>query len=200
GLAQRWGTSDSGVGGVIGSVPLQVTGVLGFYSEAHTLRLLAGDSQAALRHLETGIMAGSPSKDYWREACPLSEWTWPVIFVRPNLVGRIYACIIGFSWDIYLGRTGQAMDRLAATNIVFAARQFKQKQGRWPTQESDLVPAYLKAWPTSALGGQPLRWLDDKSGILILGDDGKKLCEPSQWCRLPFDPPAPVAQASKRVR
>lgn len=199
GLAGLWGTPDFGSGGVIENVPLKVWNVLGFYSRPHTLRLLAGDTQTALLNLDTGIMASSSSKDYWAQVCSVGDWKWPVVFVR-NPVGRLFTCLIGFSWDPYLGRIGQAMDRLSATQVILAARRFKHQHGRWPAQETDLVPAYLKAWPMSALDGQPLRWLDDKTGVLVLGDDGKKPCEPHQWCRFAFAPAAPVAKATASVR
>lgn len=191
-------TDDKAPGFValVWSLPQPVAISLGQYSRAHTLRLFAGDIQPALQQLETGLLAGTASTDYWHQVCPTrnrDEWSWLSIFVRPNPVGHTLACAGDYGWDLYLSRTGQAMDRLAATHVILAARRFKQKEGRWPTTEKDIAPAYLPTWPTSALDGQPLRWLEDKSGILILGEDGKSPCEASQWCRLPFDPPAPVA-------
>ena len=107
----------------------------------------------------------------------------------PNARGRSYVC------DMYPGQYarftawfGQIIDQVEATRVILAARQFYRKNKRWPTKESDLVPSFLKAWPVSALNGQPIRWQEDMMGVILLDVDGKRAC-----CQLPFVSPPPVS-------
>jgi hypothetical protein len=158
-----------------------------YYNENHTRWLMTRGYLDGLSHLESwklGAAFAQPSSlhcDFGQHAV---EW-----IINP--IGRNLACVSVVNWPAYNSRMGQAMDMVEATRVVIAARRFYHAQKRWPTQEAELVPAYLKIWPTSALDGQPLRWLDDRSGVALLDLDGKTICK-TDACRVPFNTPQPL--------
>lgn len=161
--------------------------LIGTYSKARTRQLYLRGQRELLNYLDKGRLGSSFAvpihADCESEPKGLIHW----IKWLPNAIGRRIVCEL--SLIEYGARFGQTMDQVEATRVVVAARRFRQKHSRWPTQETELVPTYLKEWPKSALDGEPLRWLEDKSGVRVLGRDGKGPCvEKFVLCEFRFEP------------
>lgn len=180
------------------NVPPSVWNALGLYSPSHTHRLLADRARFVLAEVTKGNVV-NPSlglAEHIGEMCDESlRW------VR-NPLGRALVCeSVPLNLMEYAARTGVSADRVAAMKVVLAARRFKQKTGRWPVEEQDLVPAYLPAWPVSVLDRQPIRWMADRRGVQMLKEDGKTLCDETEpFCLFLFEPPAAVRPMSKPVK
>lgn len=170
---------------------------LGLYSVDHTLRLAATREQGSLHHLTRGKLGSAYSViDF--AAC---DWDamGPIKWIH-NPIGRYLVFLSCNPADPpllrYIGQTGQTIDRVEATRVVIAARRFWLRHRRWPTQAADLVPAFLKEWPKSALDGQPLRWMDNRNGVYVLTPDGNSPCKEDESCRFPFEPSQPIPIAT----
>lgn len=170
--------------------------MIGLYNREDTKRLwLKTVYRPTLNHLENGKLGASffvRSEEIDRN-CFRSWFIWSVIH---NGIGRIFVCMEALDADVprwlpYVAQIGERMDIIQATRIVLAARRFNREQKRWPTLEAELVPAYLKTWPISALDGQPLRWLEDRTGVVLLKPDGITMCR-EESCRFPFKTPQPL--------
>jgi hypothetical protein len=177
------------IGGSVGDSELlamhpTLAQALGLYSTDRTWREYQAPLRAAVGHIESGRLGGvvfkapadcaSLARDEPRSGGAADRIIAPVREVgrwwEPNIIGRLYFCAL--EETRHLKREayefGLTMDQVDATRVVLAARRFRHAQGRWPAREADLVPRYLGSWPVSALNGQPLRWLPDKSGVKIV--------------------------------
>lgn len=172
-------------------MPPSVIRALGLYDRDHSLRLAAAASRTAQNDLVRGTIASS-FRDLAPGAC---DWKamGPIKWIH-NPVGRWWTCMFQPMWPEMNARVGQAIDQVEATRVVLAARRFWLRHRRWPTRESDLVPAYLSEWPKSALDGQPLSWMGNKAGVQIHARDGKSPCQAGDFCAFPFEPPWPVGK------
>ncbi len=67
----------------------------------------------------------------------------------------------------------QADMRCAAVTV--ALERYRQKHQRWPTELSELTPAFLPRVPLDALDGKPLRYRQLTDGVMVysVGLDGK---------------------------
>lgn len=167
---------------------------LGLYNQDHSLRLAAMGYRTAQNDLVRGKIGSSfrgpePGGCDWATMGPI-KWIH-------NPVGRWWVCMFQPIWLEVNGRTGQTINQVEATRVVIAARRFWLRHRRWPAQESDLLPTYLNEWPKSALDGQPLPWMDNKSGVFVLRQDGKSRCKEGEFCYFPFEPPQPVGHQGR---
>lgn len=174
-------------------VPLWITWLIklaGLYNKDLTWKLYLSKYHLFLDHLDKGRLGDSYWEGYY--GCKSSEGLIGFIGWLPNLLGRYLVCMP--TVEEYSSKLGQAIDRIEATRVVIAARRFRQERGFWPTQEADLVPKYIGKWPKSALDGQPIRWLDNRSGVRVLNRDGKNFCFNTgrDLCEFPFEPPQPL--------
>lgn len=164
---------------------------LGLYNQDHSLRLAAMGYRTAQNDLVSGNI-GSSFRGPEPGAC---DWaTMGSIKWIHNPVGRWWTC--QFQVIFPNRRVGQTIDQVEATRVVIVARRFWLRYRSWPTQESNLVPTYLKEWPKSALDGQPLPWMDNKSGVHVLARDGSR-CKEDEFCYFPFEPPQPVGHQKR---
>ncbi len=161
--------------------------LMGLYNEDQTLRLVALGFLAPLSHLNSarrGTAFADPDPPFQRK-CDNKRWTIEWVL---NVMGRVFACIAVPKWTEYNAHTAQAVDMVEATRVVVVARRFRREHGRWPQAETEVVPTYLKTWPTSALDAEPLRWLPDKDGVSVLDTDGRTPCKDGESCRFLFQP------------
>lgn len=169
-------------------MPPALIRALGLYNQDHSLRLAAMGYRTAQNDLVSGNI-GSSFRGPEPGAC---DWaTMGSIKWIHNPVGRWWTC--QFQVIFPNRRVGQTIDQVEATRVVIVARRFWLRYRSWPTQESDLVPTYLKEWPKSALDGQPLPWMDNKRGVHVLARDGSR-CKEDEFCYFPFEPPQPVGK------
>ncbi len=177
-------------------VPLPVQRALGWYSPLHSLRMIVDYYRLLLAGIDQGhiVSAKQDPQKFTEEACDRER---QLLWLR-NPTGRAAFCVVALSGN-YAARTEVSIDRVEAMKVVLAARRYYQKERRWPTQESELVPASLKAWPVSALDRQPIRWTADKRGLQMLKEDGKTLCDAAtdSLCLFRFEPPQSVAAGGK---
>jgi hypothetical protein len=125
-----------------------------------------------------------------REPIVPAQWgSMGVVKYLHNPIGRILVSIAIPSYQRFGARLGESMDRVSALRVVLAARAYFAAERRWPTDESELVPTFLPAWPESALNGEPLVWDEEEQRIQTYAGDDGTLCA-SEECALPLSPRA----------
>src|SRR5262249_4671995 len=84
-----------------------------------------------------------------------------------------------FNKIVAASQRSQAQLRCALTAL--AVERFRLREGRWPENLSALAPGYLQAVPLDPYDGQPLRYRQLSTGVVIysvgpdLTDDGGKI-------------------------
>jgi len=180
---------DAAVTGLAEGYQVWLAKGLGVYSGEVTWRRFRAEHRALVAHLEGKALGTAFYVPADPRACaPEPEDLAAKLRTLPNRLGRNAFC--GADWARFTALYGATVDAVAATRVALAARRYHRDRGSWPGQETDLVPAYLKAWPVSVLDGQPMRWTADRSGIELLDVDGKSPCtgNPAVPCPARFAP------------
>lgn len=172
-------------------LPGRLALAFGLLSDEYLMRLRALNHRGMLAHLVKGrlgvpIQPGEQAN--WEEMGPIKWIHQPASRILADMYSETPGEPFRPGWD-----TGQTMDMVEAVRIVLAARHYQRDQGQWPRQEQDLVPRYLASWPASALNGEPLNWLADRSGVEVMSQDGRTPCDPSEPCQFPFAPSEPIS-------
>ena len=175
-----------------------VSAFVGLYDEDDTLRLVSKAHRLGLALTETTTWAKEPSP---LEECETFNQSkpFPQSIGRPNMIGRMTACIAALDWHQYANRVAYTRDAAEATRVVMAARRYRKDKNAWPTKESELTPTYLKAWPVSLRTGEPLSWLDKRQGVQLTGwpcgdSTARAVCE------FHFSPPQAMAKEATERR
>src|SRR5206468_3978266 len=63
---------------------------------------------------------------------------------------------------------------LRAAAVALAVERFRQRQGRWPADLNELLPALLPRVPNDPFDGNPIRYRQLSDGVVIysIGSDG----------------------------
>ena len=175
------------------------TFVLGLYDEDDTLRLASKTYRIGLDLIETSAWGQETGPLEECDPFRLSEGLSLRYIVQPNTMGRMTVCMAYPNWYHYANRAAHMSDATEATRVVLAARRYRQENSAWPTQETELVPKYLKAWPVSLRSGQPLAWLDQRQGVQLTGwpcgdSTARAVCE------FHFSPPQAMAKEATERR